>query len=101
MPIRVKVPGGGSFLTDDLTLDEVINIEAETGEGWQFINPLRSGKHCKAVLTAFLARDRSVDEARATVGALTISEALGCVELADDDLPEEFEDGYPSDPKAG
>jgi hypothetical protein len=95
MPFRVTVDGQ-QFMADDLTLDEAIAIEKELDTTWQYINPLRSGEHCRAIMVAFLSRSRTVDEARKVVGGLSVKQALAAVEhVEDDDLPVEFEDGLP------
>jgi hypothetical protein len=95
MPFRITVEGE-SFMDDDLTLDEAIAIEKALDTSWQFINPLRSGEHCREIMVTFLARTRGVEEARKIVGGLTVKQAIAGVEhIADDDLPTEYEDGIP------
>lgn len=100
MPYKVTVDGK-SWLTEDLTLDEAIEVEKETGESWLYLNPIRSAKHAKAIIARFLARDTDIDQARARVGSMSVTDVLGCVDNADDDRPAEHKDGVPTvDPKA-
>ena len=94
MPYKVTVEGQ-SFLTDDLTLDEAIAIEEATGVPWTRINPIDSGDHCKRIMTTFLARTRSAEEAAKIVGGLTLRQVLAQVVWVDEDLPDEYEDGLP------
>lgn len=95
MPFRVTVEGE-SFVVDDLTLDEAIAIEKALDTTWAYINPLRSAEHCRAIMQAFLARTRSVEEAAKIVGGMSIKAATEAVEhVPEDDLPDEFEDGLP------
>lgn len=86
---------GKTFRTDDLTLDEVCQIESVTGTTWLSMNPVRSATVCRAVMVAFLSRDRDATEAAKFVGALTADEAAKALRVADDDLPTEFEGGVP------
>lgn len=101
MRYQVSVDGK-SWVTEDLTLDEAIEVEAETGESWLFLNPIRSAKHAKAILTRFLAREHGLDAARDRVGAMSVTDVLDCVDRAEsDDRPAEHRDGVPVvDPKA-
>lgn len=101
MSYTVKVPGGSTYEVDHLTVDEAIAIEEQTGSTWQTINPMRSAKHAKAILAAFMARDMGPEAATAKVGAMTVEEILDAIVWVDQDsLPTEFADGMPSDPKA-
>lgn len=97
MPYRVTVEGT-SYSTDDLTLDEAVAIEKATGISWLYLNPVRSAEHCKAIMVAFLSRDRTPAEAEAVVGKLSLAAATAAVTDVEDDLPDEYEDGIP---KAG
>ena len=101
MLYKVSVDGK-TWNTEDLTLDEAIAVEEETGESWLFLNPIRSAKHAKAILARFLAREHGLDAARDRVGAMSVTEVLDCVDKADaDDRPTEHRDGVPVvDPKA-
>lgn len=94
MPFRVSVEGE-SYLTDDLTLDEAIAIEAATGHSWVDVNPFRSAEDCKAIMVAFLARTAGADEARRRVGALSLKAVMSSVDVVPDDLPDAFEGGLP------
>lgn len=94
MAIRVTF-AGDSWLTDDLTLDEFVLIEEQTGASWVRFNPFISSKHARAALAAFVARTVGQDEAEKKVGALSIKEAVACFEVIKDDLPDLYEDGIP------
>lgn len=94
--IRVTV-GGESFTTDDLTLDEAIQVERDTEETWLRLNPYRSAAHAKAILVAFITRTSGAAEAARVVGAMTLAAALDCFSVADDDLPTIFEGGIPKE----
>lgn len=100
MAMKVTV-GGQVFLTDDLTIEEAERVEDATGESWLYINPLRSAKHCKAIMRQFALRSMSEAEADKAINGLTVKEALEAVESVteDSDLAAEWVDGMP-DPKA-
>ena len=101
--VRTKVTvAGQTFDRDDLTLAEVSLCEDETGQSWLAANPYTSGKWALAILTRFLARSVGEEQAKATVGGYTIKEALGALELVEeDDRSTEFVEGIPVvDPKA-
>lgn len=83
------------FTTDDLTLDEAIEVERDTGETWLRLNPYRSAVHAKAILAAFLARTVGADEARRRVGEMSVSAVVDSIDVVDDDLPSMFEGGIP------
>lgn len=100
---QVKVTvDGREYTTDDLTLDEAVQIEAETGETWLRMTPTKSAKCARAILTALHARTIGAEAARVKVGSMTSNEALDAmhVDLENDDtLPDVYENGRP-DPKA-
>lgn len=100
MPYVLTVDGA-KFNTDDLTLDESIDIETETDSSWVLINPFRSARHFKAIARVAMKRaGRNDAEIASYLSALTVTEALDSVELVtEDDLPSIYEDGVP-DPKA-
>lgn len=99
MPFVVTVRGE-DFNTDDLTLAEAERIEAYTGESWLTLNPLRTAKHCVAVMVEVLVRTGVPrDDALAEVGKIPLTTALDHVKYVDPDLPAEYVDGMP-DPKA-
>jgi hypothetical protein len=102
MAVRVVLPGDhGSFIVDDLTLDEAVAVERETGESWLHLNPVRSANQARAIMVQFLARSIGEDKARAEVGKMTVGEFSKAVEVVKDDRPDEFRDGQPVvDPKA-
>jgi hypothetical protein len=87
---------GEEFDTDELTLDEAIAVEKATGHSWHEINPFRSGEDCKAILVTVASRRVSREEAEKRVGAMTVAQVLGSIDVKrKDDLPEMFEDGIP------
>lgn len=94
MAFKITVDGQ-EFRTDDLTLDEAVAVEKATGTSWLYLNPLRSGEQCRAMMVAFLSRSRPPAAAEAFVGALGIREAIASVTKVDEDLPDEYEDGLP------
>jgi hypothetical protein len=97
---RVTV-GGDSHLVDDLTLDEVVEVEKETGESWLLMNPIRSAVQARALMVRFLARSVGEDAARKQIGAMRVADVVAAIERVDDDRPDEFVDGVPVvDPKA-
>lgn len=83
------------FRTDDLTLDEAILIQKETGHSWFVINPLQDPVAAKAIQTRFLAREYGEEEAAKRAGAMTVRELVASVKAVDDDLPDEYEGGVP------
>lgn len=94
MPIEVTV-GEKVFRTDDLTLDEAILIQKETGHSWFVINPLQDPAAAKAIQTRFLAREYGEEEAAKRAGSMTVRELVAAVKAVDDDLPDEYENGIP------
>lgn len=97
MPFRITV-GDRSYLTDDLSIDEAVDVEKETGHSWQYINPFTSAADCRAIMVAFLTREMSRAEALKTVGAISTGLALRSIKVVSSDLPDEYADGIP---KAG
>lgn len=93
---------GDAFYVDDLTLVEVALCEDETGESWLAVNPYRSAKWSKAIMTRFLARKIGEDKAAAVINGYTLRQALSCIELVpEDDRPVEYSEGVPVvNPKA-
>lgn len=98
MPYQIKVDGN-TWRTDDLTLDEAIQIEIDADTNWGLINPFKSAKDAKAVLTAFMGRTDGRAGALNRVGKMTLTQILECIDIVEDDRPEQFEEGIPSDPK--
>lgn len=102
MPFTFTFPDLPDGLTsDDLTLDEMAAIEAETGEPWIAVNPLARADHALAVLTRFYARGHDLKQGRARAGALTVAQTSAGVHWQkEDDRPIEHRDGIPVvDPK--
>lgn len=101
MPSVQVTVGGHRFLVEDLTLDEIVEVERETGQTWTQLNPLRSATHARAIMVRFLARDVGDDEARAQVGGMRVGDAVQAIDVVKDDRPDEFVNGAPVvDPKA-
>lgn len=101
MPYSVKIDGK-VYNTDDLTLDECIEVEKyvrrldpEAPRTWGSLMPLRSAVDCKAVMRVFLLRERTPAEADAFLSTLTAGKAVDAVDKVEDDLPDEYEDGLP------
>lgn len=81
MAYKVTIDGE-SWLTDELTLDEACAIEEETGTTWHTMEPINSARHAKAIISRFLARRvGSLEMATARVAAMTITEALACMDV--------------------
>jgi hypothetical protein len=99
----VFVVDGQKTRGDDLTLDEIVEVEKAAGTGWYALNPYNSAVHCRALLVEIYARSHSREDAQKLVGALTVRQAESMVDfVAEDDRPIEYEDGIPVvDPKAG
>jgi len=84
MGYRVTVDGQ-SWLVDDLTLDEVCDIEDETGTSWLYLSPMRSGKHAKAIIPRLMthvgnpAQRPTLEQARTRIGCMTLTQVLACI----------------------
>jgi len=84
MGYRVTIDGQ-SWLVDDLTLDEVCEIEDETGSSWLMISPLRSAKHAKAIIPRLMmhvgnpTQRPTLEQARSRVGCMTVTQVLACI----------------------
>lgn len=89
-----------TFTTDDLTVDEAIQVEQETGQSWLHMQPGVSAVQTKAVLVAWLSRTTARDVAAKRVGAMTVAEIADVVKIVESDLPGEYIDGQVN-PKAG
>lgn len=86
---------GQVYRESDLTIGQAEAIEKETGLTWRQLNPLRSAA-CASAILAVCHSDRtgvSLEAARAQVRALRIDDFN--VEPDEDDLPSEFEEGFP------
>jgi hypothetical protein len=103
MPFRVTLDGR-SWLSEDLTVDETCDIEAEVEDGWWFIvfEPVKTAKHARSILVRLSAREHGMEEARKRVGAMTVGQMFAAFEpVPEDDRPEQYEDGLPVvDPKS-
>lgn len=101
MAYKINLPDGlGSFFVDDLTLDEVCVVEDETGETWLRMNPVRSARQSRSIITRFLARTLGEEKAKERAGRLTAKETASAIEVTSDDRPDEYHDGSPVvDPK--
>lgn len=86
---------GEVYREGDLTIGQAEVIEKETGLTWRQLNPLRSAA-CASAILAVCHSDRtgvSLEDARTKVRALRIDDFN--VEPDEDDLPSEFEAGFP------
>ena len=103
MAVRISLPDDhGSFFVDDLTLDEAVVVEQETGESWLHLNPVRSASQARSIMVRFLCRTMSEDKARVVVGGMTVGDFSKAVAVVKDDRPDEFNQGMPvTDPKEG
>jgi hypothetical protein len=86
---------GKSYITEDLTLGEVEQIEDKTGMSWYAID-FRTAAQCVAIMAAFLARDMGQEAAEAKVRAITVKAALDSVERVTESLPDTYQDGVPN-----
>lgn len=84
--------GGHIVRWDDLTLAEVEQVEQLAGAPWQDVRPTRSAQHGLAVATVALARFFQDPAAEA------LSVRLREWQPAEDDLPDMYLDGVPSNP---
>ncbi len=101
MPFVFSLDNGKRLTSDDLTLDEAVEVEATLGESWLLLNPLQHASHCRALLILVYSRYMTRDDAVAKVGALSLRAAIDCVDWVNsDDRPIEHDDGLPIvDPK--
>jgi predicted ArsR family transcriptional regulator len=82
---------------DDLTIEMAERIEEIVGEDWARLNPLRSAKHARAMLTVMHAAATGESEATVEkrVKPLRINEFVKMMQPAEDDLPVMYADGNP------
>lgn len=97
MPFQVTLDGQ-KFRTDDLTLNECIQVESDADTNWALINPFRSAVDAKAVIVAFMSRSLGRDGALERVGNMSLKAVLEHLDVVEDDRPDSFEEGLP-DPK--
>lgn len=103
MPLKVTI-NDQSWLTEDLTLDELADVEGDAGESWSFVlqAPLKTAVSARAILVRFLAREHGLEHAAKLAGGMTFREVLDAFEFVEDDRPEEYKKDVPVvDPKAG
>lgn len=86
---------GQVYREADLTIGQAEDIEAASGLTWRQINPLRSASCARSILEVMHADRTGItrDAAKAQVRALKVDDFN--VEPDEDDLPEEFTDGFP------
>lgn len=93
---------------DHLRVEEIAEIEAQTGQAWAFMSPMASIPVAIALFSTFLMRPKddggqglSVEEATLTVNNMTVGHIKNRFRYReDDDLPGDWEDGLPVvDPK--
>lgn len=94
MPFEITIDGH-AYRTDDLTIAEAEQLEEECGQTWLTLNPLRSAKEYRATVVLFLTRTRAPDVAAKEAAAITVKMAQDGARWVDDNLPTEFEDGFP------
>lgn len=94
MPFTVEV-AGQVFNTGDLTIDEAIAIEKETGETWRTMTPLHSAKHWRAIAKTFLLRSMGSDEVESVLSKVRADQAVEATEWVATDTPDAYEDGAP------
>lgn len=90
---------GQEWREGSLTIDQCERIEKATDESWLVINPLRSAKHCRAILeTLLIDSGLSEEEAKQKVGATRADQLLDgkAIRWVEDDLPDTYEDGNPT-----
>ncbi|MEJ7763886.1 MAG: hypothetical protein WKF86_00155 [Acidimicrobiales bacterium] len=89
-------PDGEKHTHLDLTGAEALKVEKMSGESWERVRPSVLA-YRMAVLEVFLART-DPEHAAERIGAMTVGaldEAVAVEWDADDDLPDQFEDGSP------
>jgi hypothetical protein len=92
MGYRVTVDGQ-SWLVDDLTLDEVCDIEQETGTTWLFISPMKSAQHARAIIPRLMThvgdptKRPTLEQARQRVGVMKVQQVLDAI--TEDEAPDE------------
>jgi hypothetical protein len=95
MPVRVNV-ADRSYMLDDLTLDEVVELEEFLDCAWLEVRPLRYARHGRAVLTIFMRRSMGEAEVAAALKAMTFADyEKALVFEPTDDLPVTWEEGLP------
>ena|ERR1700738_4173091 len=78
-----------------LKLREVEQIETLTGTVYVGIQPMRQMSHKLAMMTVFLLRDHDTKTVETIIEGMTLATVGGLWSEVDDDLPEEYEDGFP------
>lgn len=88
---------GVTYREGDVTLDQWDKLEAELEKPWHKINPILSAKDARVVLRTLIAARTGddIDSVDKVVGALTTDDFLKMLSEAENDLPEEYENGVP------
>lgn len=94
MPYKLTVLGR-TFNTEDLTVGEAEQLEAELNVSWLMMNPKISIGHCRAIIAKFLAREMSPEAANEKIRAVTVPEMAAGIEHVEDSKPTIYEDGIP------
>jgi hypothetical protein len=84
---------------ESLTIGECELIEEQTGEGWFNINPLRTAKHCRVIISVLLQTRNGLEKAEAegkvrSTPANQLLDGQG-IKFVDSSLPDEYENGNP------
>jgi hypothetical protein len=80
-----------TYSTDELTLDEVEDIERVSGVAWALSNPLASIKQAKGYLVVFALRDgMTEDEIEEWFDGMKLGDIAGAFEYDDSDLLARF-----------
>jgi hypothetical protein len=80
---------GAEFASDDMTIEDLGEIERATGEPWSTANPLRTVKVARAFLvTALLRSGRSEQEVADTLTHATLKDLKGAFDYRPDDNTE-------------
>ena len=87
---------GKEFNSDDLTVDDAVQIEQLMDKSWLDINPILHGAAFRAMGIVFLTPHLGKDKATEYMGKLKIIETMDHVRwVGEDDLPDVYEDGIP------
>lgn len=96
MPWRIQYDGH-TLREGDITLAQAEHVEELTGESWLRINPYRSARHARAIVTVMYAAATGVQVADVAekIGQIKVSDFLEMVDVVEDDTPQEYTDGFP------
>lgn len=87
---------GKEFNSDDLTVDDAVQIEQLMDKSWLDINPILHGAAFRAMGIVFLSKHMDKKAAESYMGKLRIKDTMDHVRwVEEDDLPDVYEDGIP------